>query len=247
MAKKNATVVATVDTATVDTATVENATVDTATVENATVENANPLAMLCSLTDVDQADIAAIQAFEQETATVKAMLSVANLSEDMQKTLLSGVLAKSKGLYAEYIGDIISNGFSFSVGTLLAAQTFLASFDKNLILLWADDVEGLPIDKLQSIGEYIRAKTLLSKVSATEFNMLAKLEKLMNILGFTMADFELGGKTSSSNEAGVKVAAKYQNPDNPAQTWSGRGRNPQWMNDALSKGMNKDDMLINKK
>lgn len=33
-----------------------------------------------------------------------------------------------------------------------------------------------------------------------------------------------------------KSPAKYRNPDNPAQTWSGLGRKPRWIHDALAKG-----------
>ncbi|WP_341213799.1 H-NS histone family protein [uncultured Limimaricola sp.] len=38
--------------------------------------------------------------------------------------------------------------------------------------------------------------------------------------------------------------AKYRNPDDPAQTWSGRGRQPQWMKDAIESGADRDDFLI---
>ena len=32
------------------------------------------------------------------------------------------------------------------------------------------------------------------------------------------------------------VAVKYRNPKDPAQTWTGRGRKPTWMVEALKKG-----------
>ncbi|MGR3592510.1 MAG: H-NS histone family protein [Limimaricola soesokkakensis] len=38
--------------------------------------------------------------------------------------------------------------------------------------------------------------------------------------------------------------AKYRNPDDPAQTWSGRGRQPQWMREALENGADREDFLI---
>jgi DNA-binding protein H-NS len=41
------------------------------------------------------------------------------------------------------------------------------------------------------------------------------------------------------------VAPKYRNPENPAQTWSGRGKRPLWFSEALKKkGATADSMLI---
>ena len=41
-----------------------------------------------------------------------------------------------------------------------------------------------------------------------------------------------------------KVAPKYRNPANPAQTWSGRGKRPHWFNDALKAGKKEKDLAI---
>ena len=44
---------------------------------------------------------------------------------------------------------------------------------------------------------------------------------------------------------GGKVAPKYRNPKNPAETWTGRGRTPRWIA-AATKGnkAKRDDFLI---
>jgi DNA-binding protein H-NS len=41
-----------------------------------------------------------------------------------------------------------------------------------------------------------------------------------------------------------KVAAKYRNPDNPAETWAGRGLKPRWLAAAIKSGKKMDDFLI---
>jgi DNA-binding protein H-NS len=41
-----------------------------------------------------------------------------------------------------------------------------------------------------------------------------------------------------------KVAAKYRNPDNPAETWAGRGLKPRWLTAAIKAGKKQDDFLI---
>lgn len=40
------------------------------------------------------------------------------------------------------------------------------------------------------------------------------------------------------------VKAKYSNPNNPEQTWSGRGRKPGWVEEWMSTGHDLNDCLI---
>ena len=47
-----------------------------------------------------------------------------------------------------------------------------------------------------------------------------------------------------SSTKGIKVAPKYRNPDNPAETWSGRGKQPRWLALALSEGRSIDQFKI---
>ena len=41
-----------------------------------------------------------------------------------------------------------------------------------------------------------------------------------------------------------KAAPKYRNPNNPEETWSGRGRKPHWVHAALTAGLNISDLEI---
>ena len=41
-----------------------------------------------------------------------------------------------------------------------------------------------------------------------------------------------------------KVEAKYRNISNPAETWSGRGKQPRWMEAAIAGGKTRDDFKI---
>jgi DNA-binding protein H-NS len=47
-----------------------------------------------------------------------------------------------------------------------------------------------------------------------------------------------------SKMAGSKVAPKYRNPENESETWSGRGKQPRWLQAFTSKGRVLDDFLI---
>ncbi|WP_407690599.1 H-NS histone family protein [Rhodophyticola porphyridii] len=45
--------------------------------------------------------------------------------------------------------------------------------------------------------------------------------------------------------ASRKVSApKYRHPDNPSITWTGRGRRPTWINEALAAGKSLEDFEI---
>ncbi|MGY4517238.1 H-NS histone family protein [Lysobacter sp. HA18] len=52
------------------------------------------------------------------------------------------------------------------------------------------------------------------------------------------------GTRKPSKMAGTKVAPKYRNPDNANETWSGRGKQPRWLQAHTSKGRVLDDFLI---
>ncbi|MGP1356897.1 H-NS histone family protein [Roseicyclus sp.] len=47
-----------------------------------------------------------------------------------------------------------------------------------------------------------------------------------------------------SEKSGSKGLPKYANPADPDQTWTGRGRQPTWVKDALAKGKNLEDLAL---
>ncbi len=59
--------------------------------------------------------------------------------------------------------------------------------------------------------------------------------------GFTLA--EITGGALGTKRAGAGVA-KYRNPNDPNQTWTGKGRQPGWFIAALEAGIDPDVMAI---
>lgn len=57
--------------------------------------------------------------------------------------------------------------------------------------------------------------------------------------GFSLDEL-LGGAAKK----GPKSAPKYANPADKSQTWTGRGRKPNWVNDALKAGKSLEDLAI---
>lgn len=58
------------------------------------------------------------------------------------------------------------------------------------------------------------------------------------------AGFTLSELIGSKNSRKAPSPAKYRNPDNPAQTWSGRGRRPTWYKSYVASGKSPKDLLI---
>ena len=63
--------------------------------------------------------------------------------------------------------------------------------------------------------------------------------------GFSLTDIAGGGSgRKSARRAGTSGAAKYRNPADASQTWTGKGRQPAWFKDAIAKGTDPSKMEI---
>ena len=58
--------------------------------------------------------------------------------------------------------------------------------------------------------------------------------------GLSLNDVMPAGKGAKRRAA----APKYRHPENPEVTWSGRGRRPSWVNEALEEGRSLEDLAI---
>src|SRR5437870_5234897 len=71
---------------------------------------------------------------------------------------------------------------------------------------------------------------------------LAKLRLKKNILPGAQNGLER--KAPRERRAYPRVFPKYQNPKEPSETWSGRGRQPRWLTEALRTGHKIEEFLI---
>jgi DNA-binding protein H-NS len=69
---------------------------------------------------------------------------------------------------------------------------------------------------------------------------LAELEEKARELGFSLS--ELTGAPVTRKRA--PASAKYANPANEADTWSGRGRKPRWFIAAIAAGKSPEDLSV---
>jgi len=67
----------------------------------------------------------------------------------------------------------------------------------------------------------------------------ARMRELAASVGMSVEEI-MAGATQKKGAS----QAKYQNPDNPDQTWTGRGKRPNWVHEALSRGKSLEDLRI---
>lgn len=72
---------------------------------------------------------------------------------------------------------------------------------------------------------------------------LQAAEKAAAEFGFSLSELSADAKPRGAAKKS-KTPPKYRNPENPEETWSGRGRKPQWVHDALAKGVDITEMEI---
>ncbi|MDH4980767.1 H-NS histone family protein [Hyphomicrobium sp. D-2] len=98
------------------------------------------------------------------------------------------------------------------------------------------------IDKL-TLKELIELEAKVQKaISAARDRERAEVKQALAQLaekrGFSVSEL-FGGRGR-----GKSSAAKYANPDNKAETWTGRGRKPNWLVAKLNKGAKLTDFAI---
>jgi len=69
-----------------------------------------------------------------------------------------------------------------------------------------------------------------------------KLEQQLNQLARRVT--ELSPPSQERRRPYPKVEAKFRNPDNPSDTWSGRGKTPRWLAGLIAAGRKLDEFRI---
>lgn len=101
------------------------------------------------------------------------------------------------------------------------------------------NLDNLSLKELKDLQAKV-SKAIASFEDRRKREALAALEEKARDLGFTLS--ELAGISTGRKRA--PATAKYANPQNKNETWSGRGRKPRWFDAALKAGKKPDDMAI---
>lgn len=101
------------------------------------------------------------------------------------------------------------------------------------------DLNKLSLKELKDLQSQV-AKAIASFEDRKKKEALAELEEKARALGFSLA--ELTGTAVTRKRA--PATAKYANPANHSETWSGRGRKPRWFEAALKEGKTAQDLAV---
>lgn len=110
------------------------------------------------------------------------------------------------------------------------------------------DLDTLDLPQLKDLARRIDQQiTDLSRRQREEALQAAKAAASER--GFDLAELMGQGRTSRGRGRGQgqsqeKNAPRYANPNDPAQTWSGRGRRPAWVAEALEEGASLESLTI---
>jgi DNA-binding protein H-NS len=92
------------------------------------------------------------------------------------------------------------------------------------------DLAMMSAEELWALHEKIRAM-LSTKLDAEKHQLERRLA-------------QLNGQSDKQRRPYPKVLPKYQNPERPFETWSGRGNQPRWVAAHLRTGKKVDDLLV---
>lgn len=101
------------------------------------------------------------------------------------------------------------------------------------------NLDTLSLSEMKQLEKSV-AKAITSLEDRRKAEARAKVDELARELGYSfedLADAATARKRSPS-------VAKYRHPDNAELTWSGRGRKPGWISEALAAGKSLDDFSI---
>ena len=113
------------------------------------------------------------------------------------------------------------------------------------------NLKQLSVDDLLSLRDRVNAM-LESRVDHERQQLESRLKRLQRFKSSTtefrkpnsaVAKIAKPARKKKSKSNG-KVAPKYRNPENPSETWAGRGLQPRWLRAALSSGKSIGDFQI---
>jgi DNA-binding protein H-NS len=90
---------------------------------------------------------------------------------------------------------------------------------------------AMSVDDLLELRDRV-SQILANRVQSERRELETRLARLQSVAGSALGDKR------------GKVAPKYRNPENPSETWTGRGLRPRWLAAALKTGKKITDFQI---
>ncbi len=102
------------------------------------------------------------------------------------------------------------------------------------------DLNQLSETELQSLLENA-GRALKERQYSKRKEVIAQIKELAASIGVNVEIQETGKKLDRRSAA---VPARYRNPDDPTQTWTGRGLKPKWMQALIAAGRSPSEFEI---
>lgn len=103
------------------------------------------------------------------------------------------------------------------------------------------DLSTLSLDELKALRKDVE-KAIENYETRKRQEALAAAEAAASAAGYSLS--ELLSDVKSGKGKGSVNPPKYRHPENPELTWTGKGRQPSWIKDAVDAGRPLDDFLI---
>lgn len=102
-----------------------------------------------------------------------------------------------------------------------------------------ETLDGLSIEELRALRKEVD-RAMASFERRRREAARAAAEEAARAHGLKLSDL-MGDSPRGKGQGG---SARYANPDNAAETWSGRGRRPAWVTAALDAGRSLEDLAV---
>lgn len=102
------------------------------------------------------------------------------------------------------------------------------------------DLTKLSLGELNKLQGDIEAM-MVSRTKEEASKARSQIMAIAQSVGMSVDELLKGSKLP---KAVNKVAAQYQNPKNAAESWTGRGRQPRWITEAIAGGTKIEDLKI---
>ncbi|PRY21834.1 DNA-binding protein H-NS [Aliiruegeria haliotis] len=105
------------------------------------------------------------------------------------------------------------------------------------------DLDSLSRKELQALQKKV-AKALDTLDDRERAAALKAAKQAAAAHGFDLSELTGSASAKAKGKSRSKSPAKYRNPTNPDQTWTGRGRKPEWFKKAEENGVDLSTLEI---
>lgn len=105
------------------------------------------------------------------------------------------------------------------------------------------DLSLYSIEELKTLVDRARREITLKERHRLQ-EVRDRIEQLASGLNMSLEEV-LGHKPRGQATGNIKVSEiRFRNPANPTQTWTGRGKRPRWLQQALEQGARLEDFAV---